>query len=103
MTKEQAIKILGSIPEDVYTLDDITPIKVKGHEIWSQQLYKEFMYSNNDQVIKILCIVDWNKDTFNLAHAIHNTKQELPAIYSKIGEKMIAYFTLFGLKRDFYL
>ena len=47
--------------------------------------------------------MDWGKGTFNLVHVIHNPKQELPFVYSKIGERMIAYFSVFGLKRDFYL
>lgn len=104
MTKEQAIKILENMPEDIYTLDVTAPTKVESHEVWSlQQLHKKFMYKGNNQNINIDCIVDWGKGTFNLVHVIHNPKQELPFVYSKIGERMIAYFSVFGLKRDFYL
>jgi hypothetical protein len=101
MNKEQAIKILENMPEDIYKLDGISPAKI---ESWSlARLHKQFIYKGNNQNISIDCIVDWREGTFNLVHVIHKPKQELPSIYSKIGEKMIAYFTLFGLKRDFYL
>ena len=101
MTKEQAVEILENMPEDIYTLDGISPTKV---ESWSlARLHKLFMYRSNNQNINIECIVDWKNGTFNLVHVIHNTKQKLPSVYSKIGEKMIAYFSVFGLKRNFYL
>lgn len=101
MTKEQAIKILENMPEDIYTLDGISPTEI---ESWSlARLHKQFIYKGDNQNISIECIVDWKKETFNLVHVIHNPKQELPSIYSKVGEKMIAYFSVFGLKRDFYL
>jgi hypothetical protein len=101
MNKEQAIKILENMPEDIYKLDGISPAEI---ESWSlTRLHKQFIYKGNNQNISIDCIVDWREGTFNLVHVIHKPKQELPSIYSKIGEKMIAYFTLFGLKRDFYL
>lgn len=104
MNKEQALKILENMPEDIYTLDGIFPANVESNEVWYlQQLYKKFMYKGNNQSINIYCIVDWKNGTFNLVHVIHNTKQKLPLVYSKIGEKMIAYFSVFGLKRDFYL
>ena len=104
MTKEEAIKILENMPKDIYTLDGIFPTKIESYEIRSlRELRKKFMYKGNNQNIDIECIVDWEKETFNLVHVIHNPKQELPSIYSKIGEKMIAYFSVFGLKRDFYL
>lgn len=106
MTKEEAIKILEDMPEDIYTLDGISPtnIRIKSYEVWSSlELHKGFMYEGNNQNIDIECIVNWKKETFNLVHVIHNPKQELPSIYSKIGEKMIAYLSVFGLKRDFYL
>lgn len=101
MTKEEAIKILEDMPEDIYTLDGIFPTKI---ESWSlARLHKQFIYKGINQNISIDCIVDWKEDTFNLVHVIHKPKQELPSIYSKIGEKMIAYLSVFGLKRDFYL
>lgn len=104
MNKEQAIKILENMPEDIYTLDVISPAKIESNEVRSlQQLYKKFMYKGNNQNINIYCIVDWKNGTFNLVHVIHNTKQKLPLVYSMIGERMIAYFAVFGLKRDFYL
>lgn len=101
MNKEQAIKILENMPEDIYTLDGISPTEI---ESWSlARLHKQFKYKGNNQNVNIDCIVDWRKDTFNLVHIRHTTKQKLPFVYSKIGEKMIAYFLVFGLKRDFYL
>jgi hypothetical protein len=101
MTREQAVEILENMPEDIYTLDGISTTKV---ESWSlARLHKQFIYKGNNQNISIDCIVDWREETFNLVHVIHNPKQELPFVYSKVGEKMVAYFTLFGLKRDFYL
>ena len=101
MTREQAVEILENMPEDIYTLDGIFPTKV---ESWSlARLHKQFIYKDDNQNISIDCIVDWRESTFNLVHVIHKPKQELPSIYSKVGEKMVAYFTLFGLKRDFYL
>lgn len=101
MTKEQAIKILENMPEDIYKLDGISPTEIRS---WSlERPHKLFMYKDSNQNININCIVDWRKDTFNLVHIRHNSKQELPFVYSKIGEKMIAYFSIFGLKRDFYL
>lgn len=104
MTKEEAIKILENIPKDIYSLDFTSPVKIESSEIRSlRQLHKKFMYKGNNQNIHIDCIVDWSKETFNLVHVIHNSKQELPFIYSKIGERLIAYFSVFGLKRDFYL
>lgn len=104
MTKEEAIKILENMPEDIYTLDGISPIKIESYEVRSLlELHKRFIYKGNNLNIDIECIVNWKKETFNLVHVIHNPKQELPSIYSKIGEKMIAYLSVFGLKRDFYL
>ena len=101
MTRERAVEILENMPEDIYTLDGIFPTKV---ESWSlARLHKQFIYKDDNQNISIDCIVDWRESTFNLVHVIHKPKQELPSIYSKVGEKMVAYFTLFGLKRDFYL
>ena len=101
MTKEQAVEILENMPEDIYMLDGISPTKI---ESWSlARLHKQFIYKGNNQNISIDCIVDWREETFNLVHVIHKPKQELPFVYGKVGEKMVAYFTLFGLKRDFYL
>lgn len=101
MTRDQAVEILENMPEDIYTLDGIFPTKVESRSL--AQLHKQFIYKGNNQNISIDCIVDWREETFNLVHIIHNPKQELPFVYSKVGEKMVAYFTLFGLKRDFYL
>ena len=104
MTKEEAIKVLENMPEDIYTVDGISPTKIESYEVRSLlELHKRFMYEGNNLNIAIECIVEWKKETFNLVHVIHNPKQKLPSIYSKIGEKMIAYFSVFGLERDFYL
>ena len=101
MTREQAVEILENMPKDIYTLDSIYPTEI---ESWSlARLHKQFKYKDNNQNVNIDCIVDWRKDTFNLVHIRHKSKQELPFIYSKIGERMIAYFSVFGLKRNFYL
>lgn len=101
MTIEQAVEILENMPKDIYTLDDITPTEI---ESWSLgELHKRFKYKGDNQNVNIDCIVDWRNETFNLVHIRHKSKQELPFVYSKIGERMIAYFSVFGLKRDFYL
>ena len=101
MTREQAVEILENMPKDIYTLDDITPTEI---ESWSLgKLHKQFKYKGDNQNVNIDCIVDWKEETFNLVHIRHKSKQELPFVYSKIGERMIAYFLVFGLKRDFYL
>ena len=101
MTKEEATKILENMPEDIYTLDGIFPTET---ELWFLgRAHKRFSYKNNNQNVNIQCIVDYKEGTFNLVHIRHSTKQELPLIYKKIGEKLIAYFSVFGLKRNFYL
>lgn len=101
MTIEQAVEILENMPKDIYTLDDITPTEI---ESWSLgELHKRFKYKGDNQNVNIDCIVDWRNETFNLVHIRHKSKQELPFVYSKIGERMIAYFSVFGLKRNFYL
>ena len=101
MTREQAVEILENMPEDIYTLDDISPTEI---ESWSlEKLHKQFKYKGDNQNVNIDCIVDWRDETFNLVHVRHKSKQELPFVYSKIGERMIAYFSVFGLKRNFYL
>lgn len=101
MTREQAVEILENMPKDIYTLDDISPTEI---ESWSLgKLHKRFKYKSDNQNVNIDCIVDWRNETFNLVHIRHKSKQELPFVYSKIGERMIAYFSVFGLKRNFYL
>lgn len=101
MTREQAVEILENMPKDIYTLDDITLTEI---ESWSLgKLHKQFKYKGDNQNVNIDCIVDWKEETFNLVHIRHKSKQELPFVYSKIGERMIAYFSVFGLKRNFYL
>lgn len=101
MTIEQAVEILENMPKDIYTLDDITPTEI---ESWSLgELHKRFKYKSDNQNVNIDCIVDWRDETFNLVHIRYKSKQELPFVYSKIGERMIAYFSVFGLKRNFYL
>ena len=101
MTRNQAVEILENMPKDIYTLDGISPIRT---ESWSLKgLHKQFVYKGNNQNIVMDCIINWREETFNLALLRYKTKQDLPFVYNKIGEKMIAYLSVFGLKRDFYL
>lgn len=104
MTREQAVEILENMPKDIYTLDGISPTEIERKLVFLGENYiSSFKYKGDNQNVNIDCIVDWRNETFNLVHIRHKSKQELPFVYSKIGERMIAYFSVFGLKRNFYL